>query len=138
MFARGNAMYNQVDGVVVRSGNINGSETWTRNNAYFLSGAGQRLRPGGPDHPVRHRRAPAPRARQGTLVIRQGARINAIGTEDLPIIMTSELPVGQRAAGDWGGSGRSTATRPPTSRTPRVRATPAPTAATPPPTTAAR
>lgn len=39
----------------------------------------------------------------GTLVINRGAKINAIGTETSPIVMTSEAPVGFRNRGDWGG-----------------------------------
>jgi len=39
----------------------------------------------------------------GTLVVKRGARIEAAGTADNPIVFTSELPEGQRAAGDWGG-----------------------------------
>ncbi|MEM1030068.1 MAG: hypothetical protein AAGN82_06945 [Myxococcota bacterium] len=42
-------------------------------------------------------------ATQGTLVIKRGARIEAAGTADAPIVFTSELPPGQQAAGDWGG-----------------------------------
>lgn len=37
------------------------------------------------------------------LVINRGAKINAIGTPTLPIIMTSSAPPGQRSPGDWGG-----------------------------------
>jgi hypothetical protein len=43
------------------------------------------------------------KASNGTLVIKQGAQIDAQGTADAPIVFTSELPTGQRAAGDWGG-----------------------------------
>ena len=39
----------------------------------------------------------------GTLIIAQGGRINAQGTETAPIVFTSDQPVGQRARGDWGG-----------------------------------
>lgn len=40
---------------------------------------------------------------KGTLVIERGGRINAQGTPELPIVFTSQMPVGQRAPGDWGG-----------------------------------
>jgi hypothetical protein len=40
---------------------------------------------------------------KGTLIIKRGAKIKALGTNTDPIIFTSALPVGQRAAGDWGG-----------------------------------
>ncbi len=102
VISRGNAMYNHVDGVVQKSGDINGSETWTRNNAYRLAAPVNVFDPA-----VLTIQAGTvilgSSVGEGTLVIRRGARINAIGSADLPIIFTSELPVGQRSSGDWGG-----------------------------------
>jgi hypothetical protein len=43
------------------------------------------------------------KASKASLIVSQGGRIHAEGTPDLPIVFTSELPIGQRAAGDWGG-----------------------------------
>ncbi|MEJ5351081.1 MAG: T9SS type A sorting domain-containing protein [Melioribacteraceae bacterium] len=40
---------------------------------------------------------------KGTLIINRGAKIIANGTKEKPIVFTSQEPVGQRAAGDWGG-----------------------------------
>ncbi len=40
---------------------------------------------------------------KATLVVQRGAKIIADGTVDNPIVMTSEMPVGQRLPGDWGG-----------------------------------
>lgn len=40
---------------------------------------------------------------KGTLIIERGSKIMAIGTSTNPIVFTSDKPVGQRAAGDWGG-----------------------------------
>ncbi len=40
---------------------------------------------------------------KGTLVVQRGSKINAIGTPDNPIVMTSEAAIGQRLPGDWGG-----------------------------------
>lgn len=37
------------------------------------------------------------------LLVDRGAKIDAVGTKDQPIVFTSERPVGQRVAGDWGG-----------------------------------
>ena len=34
----------------------------------------------------------------------RGARLNAIGTREQPIVFTSDQPVGFRNRGDWGGS----------------------------------
>jgi hypothetical protein len=42
-------------------------------------------------------------ATDGMLVITRGGQIFAQGTADNPIVMTSDLPVGQRARGQWGG-----------------------------------
>lgn len=38
-----------------------------------------------------------------SLFILRGAKINAVGTAEKPIVFTSERPVGQRRPGDWGG-----------------------------------
>jgi hypothetical protein len=43
------------------------------------------------------------KATKGTLIIKRGAKIKALGTNVDPIIFTSALPAGERAAGDWGG-----------------------------------
>jgi len=40
---------------------------------------------------------------KGCLVILPGGKINAIGTPDKPIVFTSRMEPGLRAAGDWGG-----------------------------------
>jgi hypothetical protein len=40
---------------------------------------------------------------KGALIINRGAKINANGTAQRPIVFTSQKPAGQRAAGDWGG-----------------------------------
>lgn len=42
-------------------------------------------------------------AGSGSLVITRGAKINAVGTVDKPIVFTSAQPVGQRNSQDWGG-----------------------------------
>jgi hypothetical protein len=42
-------------------------------------------------------------ATQATLIITRGAKINANGTVDKPIVFTSNESVGNRAEGDWGG-----------------------------------
>jgi hypothetical protein len=38
-----------------------------------------------------------------SLMVLRGAKIQAIGTADAPIVFTSSRPVGSRQAGDWGG-----------------------------------
>jgi hypothetical protein len=42
-------------------------------------------------------------SQKGALIIERGARIEALGTADKPIVFTSGKPAGQRARGDWGG-----------------------------------
>ena len=42
-------------------------------------------------------------AGNAALIITNTGKIEAIGTPDDPIVMTSALPVGQKTAGDWGG-----------------------------------
>lgn len=100
--ARGNAMYNWVDALVEKGGDVNSSETWTANNVYrltspvnFQQGTTLTIEPGtvilGATGQI------------GTLIIRRGARILADGTAMLPIIMSSDLEVGERGPGNWGG-----------------------------------
>lgn len=40
---------------------------------------------------------------KGTLIITRGAKLNAMGTANNPIVFTSAIPAGGRSAGDWGG-----------------------------------
>ena len=100
--ARGNAMYNFVDGVETHSGNKSSSEIWSNDRLHILSAPVHFFSPAvltiEPGTVILSSQASA-----GTLVIRQGARIHAAGTPKLPIILSSELPVGQRSRGDWGG-----------------------------------
>ena len=41
--------------------------------------------------------------KNSALIINRGAKINANGTPQLPIVFTSSAPAGQRRSGDWGG-----------------------------------
>ena len=43
------------------------------------------------------------KASNGTIILQQGATMNANGTVDQPIIFTSDQDPGSRAPGDWGG-----------------------------------
>jgi hypothetical protein len=43
------------------------------------------------------------KASKGTLIVERGAKINATGTADKPIVFTSNQAPGQRNSGDWGG-----------------------------------
>lgn len=43
------------------------------------------------------------KASKGTLIINRGAKLQAVGTANEPIIFTSNASAGNRAPGDWGG-----------------------------------
>jgi len=88
---------------VTVNSNITSNTTWTKNNTYKLSGlvyvtnnatltieAGTIIR--GDDAVA-----------NSSLVITQGAKLNAVGTELAPIVFTSNKAVGSRNPGDWGG-----------------------------------
>ena len=88
--------------VVVPAGTIATNTTWTRGNIYLLNGfvyvdngatltieAGTIIK--------------GDLTNKGSLIIRQGAKINAAGTATQPIVFTSNQPAGSRAPGDWGG-----------------------------------
>lgn len=81
---------------------ITQNTTWTRNNIYLLNGtvyvndgvtltieAGTIIK--------------GDKTNQGTLVVRQGGKLTAIGTPTQPIVFTSNQPAGSRQPGDWGG-----------------------------------
>lgn len=87
---------------IIKSGNITASETWTNNNIYILNGwvyvkagavltiqAGTVIK--------------GDYASQGALIIERDAQLIANGTQDMPIVFTSQKSPGQRSYGDWGG-----------------------------------
>ncbi|MBC6697192.1 T9SS type A sorting domain-containing protein [Hymenobacter sp. BT190] len=87
---------------VTVSGSITSNTTWTSNNIYLLSGfvyvesgATLTIQPG--------TIIKGDKASKGTLIIKQGARIEASGTAAQPIVFTSNEPAGSRSRGDWGG-----------------------------------
>ncbi|GAA4382395.1 hypothetical protein GCM10023186_22630 [Hymenobacter koreensis] len=84
------------------SGSITSNTTWTSNNVYLLSGfvyvesgAVLTIQPG--------TIIKGDKQSKGTLIVKQGGRIEANGTATQPIVFTSNEPAGQRARGDWGG-----------------------------------
>jgi len=84
------------------SADITSNTTWAtgsvvllQNKVYVKNGATLTIQPG-----VTVR---GEYATQGTLIISRSAKINAQGTQTSPIVFTSELGVGLRAEGDWGG-----------------------------------
>lgn len=84
------------------SGSITTNTTWKATDQYLLTGfvyveAGATLtiEPG--------TIIKGDKASKGALFIKPGAKISAVGTAEKPIVFTSNQPIGQRKAGDWGG-----------------------------------
>jgi len=81
------------------AGDITEDTTWSADHIYvltgitFVKGATLTIEPG----------TVVEGAGGSVLVIDQDARIEAVGTADAPIVMTSVLPEGSRNRGDWGG-----------------------------------
>jgi len=100
VISRANAMYNVVDGVVAVNGNIAGGN-WTANNVYFLQTPVYVT--GGTLNVEAGTIILGSQAGQGTLIVLPDGQLQASGTAMRPIVMTSELAVGDRGPGDWGG-----------------------------------
>ncbi|WP_345950611.1 hypothetical protein ABDD95_03995 [Mucilaginibacter sp. PAMB04274] len=84
------------------SGDITSNTTWTADKIYTLkgfvyvtNGATLTIEPG--------TIIKGDKASKATLVITRGAKINATGTVDKPIVFTSNAAAGGRSSGDWGG-----------------------------------
>ncbi|MBD3748133.1 MAG: hypothetical protein IE931_01445 [Sphingobacteriales bacterium] len=89
---------------VTVSGDITSNTTWTADKIYFLNkiiyvtnGATLTIEPG------TIIKGSKTAAGSGSLVITRGAKINAVGTADKPIVFTSARPAGERKSQDWGG-----------------------------------
>lgn len=86
------------------TGHITSNTTWTNENVYLLmediivrNGATLTIQPGTLIKGFSNALTP-PR-----LVIATGAKINAQGTPEQPIVFTSDKPIGQRRRADWAG-----------------------------------
>lgn len=86
----------------VLEGNINSDKTLFANKKYLLRGFVNVNSPATLTIPA-GTIIYGEKSSKGTLIINRGAKINAIGTSQKPIIFTSQQPIGQRGAGDWGG-----------------------------------
>ncbi len=87
---------------ITLSGTITADQTLTNDNTYLLDGVVQ------VDNnavlTIQHGTVIRGSTNQpSALLIRQGAKIEAVGTPQQPIVFTSDKPAGQRAPGDWGG-----------------------------------
>ncbi|WP_437605322.1 hypothetical protein WMF20_29855 [Sorangium sp. So ce834] len=87
---------------VAVSGAIDADATWTADKCYLMKGivfvergATLTIEPG--------TTIMGEKVSLATLVVKPGAKINAKGTADEPIVFTSQGEKGDRAAGDWGG-----------------------------------
>ncbi len=88
--------------VIVVTGSITGTETWTSTSYYVLRGAvfvpeGATLNIGAGTTII------GESGSVGTLIVLRGGRLNAVGTAAQPVVFTSDQAVGQRGRGDWGG-----------------------------------
>jgi len=84
------------------SGYITASTTWTKDKIYLLNGfvyvtngATVTIEPG--------TLIKGDKATKGSLIITRGCKLMADGTQEEPIVFTSNGPVGFRNYGDWGG-----------------------------------
>ncbi|MEZ5294168.1 MAG: hypothetical protein R2745_24005 [Vicinamibacterales bacterium] len=88
--------------VVVVTGRISGSESWTNNFYYVLRGA-VFVEDGATLNIQAGTRVIGEAGSVGTLIVLRGGRLNAVGTAAQPIVFTSDQPIGSRDRGDWGG-----------------------------------
>jgi len=88
--------------VVVVSGRITGTETWTNGNYWVLRGA-VFVEDGAVLNIQAGTTVIGETGSVGALVVERGGRLNAIGTAAQPIVFTSDQQPGERARGDWGG-----------------------------------
>jgi hypothetical protein len=88
--------------VIVVTGDVATTETWTNANYYVLRGA-VFVRTGSTLNIQAGTRIVGESGSVGTLIVERGGRLNAVGTAAAPIVFTSDQPIGQRGRGDWGG-----------------------------------
>jgi len=88
--------------VIVVTGEINGTESWTNNFYYVLRGA-VFVNEGATLNIQAGTRVVGEAGSVGTLIVLRGGRLNALGTREQPIVFTSDQAPGTRSRGDWGG-----------------------------------
>jgi hypothetical protein len=108
--AQGPAFTISAKPVVTKTGSLTASETWTSGNVYVLrgfvnvkSGVVITIQPGTIIKGGTVDEDPSGSKRGGTLIVEQGARLEAAGTAQQPIVFTSNRAAGSRRNGDWGG-----------------------------------
>ena len=85
---------------VILSSNISGTRNLVADSTYVLQG---QVNVSGTINIAAGTVIKGDKVTKGCLVIVPGGKINAIGTASKPIVFTSRLEPGLRAAGDWGG-----------------------------------
>lgn len=116
--------FNTADKPVVEvATSITANTNWTANNVYLVrgfvyvrSGAVLTIAPGTVIRGGSAATDPSGQNRGGALIVQPGARIEAKGTAQQPIVFTSNAAAGQRKYGDWGGLvlvGKAPTNRPP-------------------------
>lgn len=88
--------------VIVVTGEVTGTETWTAGNYYVLRGA-VFVRNGATLNIQAGTTVIGESGSVGTLIVERGGRLMAIGTPTAPIVFTSDQAPGTRSRGDWGG-----------------------------------
>jgi len=85
--------------VIVKS-NITGTRNWVKDSVYILIG---QINVEGTLNVAPGTIVKGDKVTKGTLVVVPGGKLNAQGTVSQPIVFTSRMEPGSRAAGDWGG-----------------------------------
>jgi hypothetical protein len=88
--------------VIVVTGSVTGTESWTNNFYYVLRGA-VFVQEGATLNIQAGTRVIGESGSVGTLIVLRGGRLNANGTREQPIVFTSDQAMGSRDRGDWGG-----------------------------------
>ena len=99
-FTPQNTVYGTPD--ITVSGDITTNTTWTNTHIYLLNGFVY-VKPGVTLTIQAGTVIRGDKATKGTLIIQKGGKINAVGTAASPIVFTSNVAVGSRDYGDWGG-----------------------------------
>ncbi len=90
------------DGTIQVEGTTNQSVTWDSSKTYLVKGFIY-VDQGGVLNIQPGTVIKGDKASKGSLIVKRGGKINAIGTAAFPIVFTSSQAIGTRNPGDWGG-----------------------------------